>query len=1473
MEEPPPEPVRGMRKLDRVELRIANLERELESDADPSTRAAVLYHIGSLYEHDLDRIDEAMRCYAQSQQTAPSFQPAAIARMRIAERADGAYDATSLCSDMVAAAHAPAVRTAALIDLALRSREGAAPLLQDAIERSPAPTIPALILEWLSEAMDDRQALGRALRAQAEHASHPALSGALWIDVALQEIEQGQVDAALDALERAGRSEDVEWSARGLERRLAKKHGRRDVLVGAATAMASMLEEANQAEHAADPLRLPIPPSQRAPLAALLWQEAATHGNALTDAAEASRYLESALRLLPDDLHIRLQSLSFATQAADHEAIEQASDWFREAAPAHPAFVAYEISRALAVEDEHQALGILREVAARHPSSEYAQAALEVAWMRHDAHAELARRLEERAETAEGAIKQLLDWRAAWTRGASAEGLDATALASAAPSAERWKTPILRDALGAAMLARDADSVVARCDALLECRLHPDERILLSFSKYDALQNVLHRNEEAARVLRDALDQAAHESWAPYLARVRGALNDDPALLARGHEALAALTGGDLRIGHLCAAGQAHARANDWDAAERVVRLALQAAPNDRYVLSLLDGVLRESGQTEQVVALARERDLSHLPDAAELSLLLAGARAEREGNDHAARRAYEQAIGDRPDSVAAALALADVARASSEREVKLRAYQSLAESPLAGGVRELFALLHGDMLATEDGTANQAGDAYEKALEHPISALNAAVALLSMPAHLTTDEQRAAAEEAVRDAEPSFEAPDDDGFGAAYGALRAAFGQKGASTGDAWLQLAALAPSDGLRAATLLQGLRATRIARGDQATDDLFMIAQQVEDLAHVSPDAATAIDEVLAPGDDPELRAAALERKREHCAAAGHGAIEAAHSRALVEADRGIEAVALLSEAVEQRPDDLAIWETLRSAARQAGEWPLVAQACERLAQFVEGSLKADLLEEAAVVRLDGMQQAPQAEDLLRSALEADPGREMAFRRLHDLLAEKEDAEALEALVSARLARGGPKNRTDLLYEHARLLRGFSDRPGALEVLGELFTTDPDHAGALALAAEVHVSLAQWPEAVECLRRLASSSIPDEQRRLAHLGAADFLETRLGVKEEALGELRAIDTLGLADAETLTRIGSLEEALGNADSAIAAHRRALELDPTQPVAIAGLARLLEGERQQWALGQYEEAIWEQIEDGKLDTSSLQGLREAATWRGHTARALAIACVERALGVGPTRSEPWVLRIGDVSLDLLSSHAIDPVLEQVLRRVGPSLFKPRVRSKKTTSADPVCAQLQWLSEQLGTRAESISLGIDLAAPMAYGDSNGGIHWLVPEALREGLGQRSWFLAGRLAWAVPRGAGWWIEDSAGVAAGKIGALLRAARCRVAPGEAMLPAAEIKLRRTARKTVQEIVGDTPLGSEALLTFTRNLQASADRAGLLACGDVEVALATLLGGAPTVAALRSSTRGLDLARFCIDAASPVWRSDA
>ncbi|MBW2508323.1 MAG: hypothetical protein JRE81_06815, partial [Deltaproteobacteria bacterium] len=968
---------------------------------------------------------------------------------------------------------------------------------------------------------------------------------------------------------------------------------------------------------------------------------------------------------------------------------------------------------------------------------------------------------------------------------------------------------------------------------------------------YDIAEYLLGDAERADTLLREALLDPSCAGWAAHVARTRAACSDDSALLALAHEALAASATPEQRAGHLSAAGQAHARRGDWEMAQETLRRALESAPDDAQIMALLEGALREGGRPEDVVALARTRTASSSNAMlGEKSLLLAGAAAERKGDLRAAQEAYEQALLESPESPSAALALADVARRRGDQHTQLRAYERLADGDLGGGVPELFAMLRGDALAFANGGAASASTSYERALDHPITALASAVALLSMPRDLTTDDQRAASEETLANCRGVGSGA--NGFAAAYAALRDALDAPGASADDAWLQLASLAPTDALRTSTMLHGLREMRIARGENAVDELFMLAHELQSLATKQPHAAMAIDEALAPGDDSETRASALRHKVDHSTAMGRGSLEAARCRALVEADRGAEAIALLSEAIDERPDDLALWETLRVAARQAGQWALVAQACERLARFVDGPLQADLLEEAGAVRLDCLEQHQQAEDAFRSALEADPTREIAFRRLHDLLAEREDAEGLEELVAARLARGGPKDRPDLLYERARLLRGFSDRPGALEVLDELLTSEPDHSGALALAAEVHVSLEQWEQAVDCLRRLSQSGIPDEQRRLAHLGAADFLETRLDAKEEALAELRAVDALGLADAPTWSRIGTLEECLGREGAAIDAYRRALDAEPTQRMAAERLADLVAGRERELILRSYEAAIWARVDAGELELTLLDDLRDAAHWRGDVTRTSAVAAVQAVLG-SEARSVSSPLDLAKIPASCVLEQDADGLVEEVMRRAGPAVPAPRVRNKKLAPSDPVYGELERLTERFGARLGSVSATEESNRVMASLGRGGEIHWVVPQSTRNGLDPTRRFVAGRLAWAVPRGGGQLLDVSPDKAAGMLAAILRACRCSVAEGGPVLPAVAIKLPRAIRKSVEEAVGHTVLEPMALVAASRRLHRGADRAGLIACGDIGAALTALSGGTPTIGALRTSER--------------------
>lgn len=1470
IEKPPMSQAEAARRRDRVELRIENLRRELGAETEPRLRAAILYQVGTLYEHELDQVPEAMAQYAQAREAAPGFQPALIAELRIAERAENGHDLAGLRSEQVARTTSPALSAAALVDLAMFSEDWAS-LLREAIARSPEPVIPALLLEWLAEARGDEGAVGDALRAQAAHARDPSLRAALWIDVALHELQAERPDDAIAALEHACESDALVWQARSLQARTARQHERWEVFERAATSMATLLEAADERAEAAYPLSLSVPSDERLPLAAYLLQEAAECCTArLGKPDAASKHLETALRLFPDRKPTRLLALLTAEGLDDPGAIDEAADWFRHHAADDAAFVAHEMRRALVGNDADQALEILRDAAKRFAESDYARATLEIALIRGKRHQERAEAFRQRAEAADGEVRANQLWRAAQLASSQEARADEeqTHYREAAQASKVSKESIHREALGAAILAARPDQALARCKELLAYDLDPEERAMLAYCEYD-----LERSDDDAiqdqNVLRNAALDPSNRAWAPQVARAWAAWTGNAGLLGEAHEQIANLASGETRLGHLCAAGPAHARAGNWDAAERALRAALTDAPDDEFALSLLDGVLREGGRTEEVVSLARERARTDSKAAlGELSLLLAGAAAERSGDPTAARHAYEQALEVAPGSSSAALALLDIARRQRDDEATLRGYLRMSEVDAGGGLRELFGLLRGDLLASKQDAG--AGQAYAEALEDPGTAIAAAVSLLSLPSKLADADQRLAAEDLLADAGGAA-AEQDIEFAPAYRALGAAMGDPTSSTEDAWLTLSGLAPSETLRAATLLQGLRAGALAGGSGVSDEAFLLAHEASSMSTEQSDASSAIDESLAPGDDAELRVLAIEAKLLHSESVGRAALESAQCRALVEAGRATEAVTLLSDAVNERPEDLALWEALRGAARQAEQWPLVAQACERLSPFVEGALSGDLLEEAGVVRMDQLQQYQQAEDLFRRALQEDPEREIAFRRLRDLFVAHEDAEGLDEIVSARLALGGPKDRLELLYERARLLRGFSDRPGALEALDELFTAQPDHAGALALAAEVHVTLEQWPEAVDCLRRLARSDVPDDQRRVAHLGAADFLEAKLDAKEEALVELYAVEAIGLADAQTWCRVGAIEAKLDRPEPAIRAYRHALDRDPSSNVAIAALAELLEGEARDAAISKYEAAIWSRIDDGELDEALLDSLRSAAAWRGHELRVAAARSVQRAFGLSAVDYEAPP-DLSQVSAAALWDPTADPLLQEVVLHAGHSLGQTRPRGKKVGANDAVAAELNQIAQRFGARSGSVELSDQLSTPVARRGRDGEVNWVVPAEARAGLDAQGRFVAGRLAWATPHGAGALTTDAPEKAAGVLAAILRASRCELASGDPPLPASDVKLRRATRKLVRQAVGGAAPSPSSLLTHARSIQRSADRAGMLASGDVAAAFTVLLSGRLTLDALRTNKRALDLLRFWLDADSPLRGTD-
>ena len=263
------------------------------------------------------------------------------------------------------------------------------------------------------------------------------------------------------------------------------------------------------------------------------------------------------------------------------------------------------------------------------------------------------------------------------------------------------------------------------------------------------------------------------------------------------------------------------------------------------------------------------------------------------------------------------------------------------------------------------------------------------------------------------------------------------------------------------------------------------------------------------------------------------------------------------------------------------------------------------------------------------------------------------------------------------------------------------------------------------------------------------------------------------------------------------------------------------------------------------------------------------------------------PTDTQAWVEAQNKVTNSHLDQMPDRPILHRRMEQLwdfprwtaptrrGERLFftkndglqnQPVLYRQDGLSAEPVVLlDPNTLSED-GTIALS-----DAPTPVqARAGRHGEVDWLVSSQSKDALGDADVFHAGRLAWAVPRGAGELLGNSTEDVAAKLAGILRAARCEIEFDASAIARVQVKLPRSVRRTVYEVVSGTRVTTTALLQFARGLQQSADRAGLMASGDIGVALREVLPSRKAnLEGLRTSERALDLLRFWVGAESPLW----
>lgn len=1118
--------------------RIAELRAELELQEAKSAKAIVIDAIGHLASFDRAEEAGAPRELVAAYNLDPTFRPPLFAlvdgfeRKRSLKNLDRLYDAE------VKSARGSEDRIDALLDRAFvldvqGSSADADALLDQALEAGPERAGAWAVLEMLARHRGRDDLARVASRARAERAKTAALRAVLLHEAAVE--AEADPKAALALLIEASKADPSSPRILTALDGAARLAGEFDVVVEAL---------ARRAEAEAD-----VEPS----LAAALFVEAsALVRSRLGDGARALAWSGRAVELAMDDPLAWLEHLEAAEAAEDYERVERASARLLElAGDSLGAFSAVihlrraEAATALGRSDD--AARHLEGARARAPGSETLALLASpdtrpLLGARRDAlrsRAEAAPSVEARLEAlhalaaldaAEGDVTQL---------GARIEAFASTLDASREPRAlePSREGDTLRDlvllavATGAAL---PPEVLAPRLLFGLEAPALDEER-----SAWRLTTIALAASQGRFGIARDAaaaaLDDAACASWAPEVAIVFGARAGDEALVARAHEHAARGASADVAWAHAVARARSLVRANELDEAQRVLTEAVSREELDAYGRALLEEVGRARGDVEALLATLRESSANAAPEVLSAQLSSTAHVAEAEGNVELAARSAEEALARDPASVEARLLLARLALRSGDAARAHRVRDGLP-APVWSALRGI----------DPSTPASERESLLTSLLEDASVGVESALALRTMPS--ASEPARASA--AARLGPDLALGPDP------LDPIRA--GRAGA-----WLALAdELRNEDGAGDSADEVATFALRMALlAGELDDDAFLRMAELEDVdGDVRPDPALVSSEIvldaLLRGESSDLSELVTTHARhvEGAAVEPTSDVALAQLRLLVATGRGDQALAALRDAVDRAPEDPATLDALRVAAREAKAWPDVVRACDALATLLERvpsarEYAAELLEEAAAVSMDERDDVEAAEDRCRRALALDPDREIAYARLHDLLAERGDDPALLELVMARSERiDDPERLAPLLYEQARLFRGLGQIDEALATLENLLLLEPEHVGGLALQVEIHVQREDFGEAVESLRALASAeSAPSSQRRIARLGAAEFLEKKLGDAAGALAELEAIETeLGMADKGVYERIAALAMRSGRSEDAARAQAK---------------------------------------------------------------------------------------------------------------------------------------------------------------------------------------------------------------------------------------------------------------------------------------------------------------------------------------
>lgn len=1173
---------------DGVTSLIARLRAEHAAQTDRSLQALLLHEIGVLEETGAEEA-AAVRDYLGAFNADPQFREPLEQLLRILQRRKSVKNLGKLLDALTRSADSPEEKARAYWERAAFAQDyeqnlgTAKEALQEAVASNPEDATPWLELELLSGKEGDVPARMRAIEARAELATDPTWKGLLLIDLADLAAASGDSGRAIDLLDTAAaldgrarfrtqlklealatRENDVKALSRALEgqadilgeaiddpataeaagvpRYMRKPEYAADAWLRAADikkrsgefqawatflqraadrlpesaviarARIGALEVTGDAETAAQVAKRELERGATGPGGASLWLRAAEAAALTGDRDAALSALRSAIEADPECIPARALELDLLGDGEDPAALAKSLEALAAAVPTEDA--------------KGRAFGLAAFIyACRAGDSEAAKRALEQAGtlgvpagvLAHLARSYAALRGD--AAWYEEATKTLLE-----------AGPDADAELDPVDKASLWLE------LGRSRLLRGDQAGALEAFA--------------SLSTFDAEDGAPGKSAWLGYVL---------SAYATGLLGARGTEGEGASAKPRSFEPIEALASvepsPEAARGLWLVAALRRARSGDIEAARARLRTLHDAAPSDEVVAVLLAELERRAGNPVQAAATLAacgvESDDTDLRAALhiEAAILLwhAGERAR-------AVEELESARGTTPKAGTTLLGWALRGVGSDTIEGRRRALEVAVE---AGAERVVVALERFGLEAAsgEAGDTIEALNALETVEGQGIDDLEAAAALgrLLWPPAL---EQRQALDQALNrleqrgDKAKAIVAAERFRLARVLDQDRAQASERAAAWVEAeprlhsaleWLG-AAMAAED-REAEISARRVIASRFdgeVRGaiEASAAAVAMLEQPGMPQRLVGGDsvASQLINlELAPPGCDPRRRAAAL--KSLDGALGDEASIDALALAAWSDLAAGSndEALAGFKKVTEARPEDIASWEGVRSAAEALGDDVQAALATAQLGELCSDDARgAEFWEKAGLILLEKTEAHDDAELSFERAFTRDPRRAVAFDKLFRRIRARNEDDKLLEIIGRRLEVAEEDTEIGKLYwERARVLRKKKDIDGALEALESVTMLEPDHVGALALSGEIYIMKGDFAQAAPLLGKLATvTEAPQQQRLMSGIAAVDLYENKLGRPEKALDVLVSLHKAGLSTnvvRERLARVAA--------------------------------------------------------------------------------------------------------------------------------------------------------------------------------------------------------------------------------------------------------------------------------------------------------------------------------------------------------